>query len=400
MSALAISACHDPARYSDADAARLAAQRRKERMRSGKGPYGKQVFRGYRGLAELPWYELDAEGQLRCTVENLPAAIDIHAHLGMALLFAPDLDLQARTPRVRHILDCDGADPGCALDLDVYINANFSAADLSALQKGAVEQLTWGNDGAATHTIPNLVAEMDSCGVGQAAILPICFGLPFGDHQTPAWIDAITQSGHADRFLMGASVHPRDSDAVAQLRAYAARGARIVKLHPAGQRFFPDAPELYPIYEECGRLGLPIIFHGGRAGIEPSYTHQFTLMRHYEGAFRDFPNTQFILGHAGARDVAEAIPLAKKFPGNVWLGIHGQGVSTLQQLVDEVGSDRLLFGTDWPFYHLAATQAKVLMVSAQDAGLRRALLRDNALQMFAAAGRSLPEAGRKQTSSG
>jgi hypothetical protein len=382
VSALAISACHDPTRYSDADAARLDAQRRDELLRSGAGPYGRQVFHGYRGLAELPWYELDAKGRLRCTVENLPAAIDIHAHLGIALLLAPELDLQAQTPRVKHILDCDRADPGCELDLDVYINANFTAADLSALNKGALAQLTWGSEDTATHTIPNLIDEMDSCVVGQAAILPICFGLPFGDHQTHTWRDAIEKSSHADRFITGASVHPRDSDAVAQLREHAERGARIVKLHPAMQRFFPDSPELYPIYEECGRLGLPIIFHGGRAGIEPAYAHQFTLMRHYEGAFRDFPKTQFILGHAGARDVADAIPLAKKYPDNVWLGIHGQGVSSLQQLVDEVGGDRLLFGTDWPFYHLAATQAKVLMISEGDSGLRRAILRDNALRMF------------------
>ena len=374
---LALLSCTDESRYSREDAAGLEAQRRQEKERSGSGPYGPQRYRGYRGLAELPWFELDPSGRLRCIAEDLPPVLDIHAHLGMSLLLAPEVDLLARTPRVRHMLDCDRESPGCPLDLDVYINANFTPADLQELRRGAVAQFLWGSEAAQTQTIPNLLEEMDASLVRQAVILPIAFGLPFGDDLTERWMAAITQHGAGDRLLQAASVHPRDSEATVKLRRYAARGARVLKLHPAAQRFFPDAPELMPIYEECGRLGLPVLFHGGRAGIEPSYTHQFTLMRHYEGALRSFPEVQFVLGHAGARDVADAIPLVKRYP-NVWLDIHGQGVTKLHELIEEVGSHRLLFGTDWPFYHLAATLAKVLLVTEGRPGVRRAILRGNA----------------------
>ena len=99
---------------------------------------------------------------------------------------------------------------------------------------------------------------------------------------------------------------------------------------PGGARFFPDAEEMFPIYRTCGELGLPVIFHGGRAGIEPDYAHQFTLIRHYEGALRAFPDVQFVLAHAGARDVEDAIDLADRYP-NVWYGIHGQGVTMLER---------------------------------------------------------------------
>ena len=33
--------------------------------------------------------------------------MDVHAHLGMSLFLAPEIDLGMRTPRVRHYLDCD-----------------------------------------------------------------------------------------------------------------------------------------------------------------------------------------------------------------------------------------------------------------------------------------------------
>ena len=202
---LTLLSCTDESRYSREDAAGLEAQQRQEKERSGSGPYGPQRYRGYRGLAELPWFELDASGRLRCIAEDLPPVLDIHAHLGMSLLLAPEVDLLARTPRVRHLLDCDRERPGCPLDLDVYINANFTPADLDELRRSAVAQFLWGSEAAQTHTIPNLLEEMDALRVQQAVILPIAFGLPFGDDLTERWMAAIAEHGSGDRHSAGTS---------------------------------------------------------------------------------------------------------------------------------------------------------------------------------------------------
>lgn len=381
---LALPGCgddEDPGRYDAADVARLARQWENERARSGRGPFGPQSYRGYRGLAELPWFELDASGQLRCVADDFPAAIDIHCHLGMSLLLAPDVDLQARTARVQHLLDCDAEEPGCPLDLDVYINANFTEDDLWALRMGALAQLTWGSSAAKTQTIPNLLTEMDACRVGEALILPIAFGLPFGDDLCDRWTSAIEEAGAGDRLLGGASVHPRDPERIQKLERFAAAGARAIKLHPTMQRFYPDDPDVMDIYQACQRLGLVVFFHAGRAGIEPEATHRYTLPRHFEGAFSSFPKVDFVMGHAGARDVAAAIPLATRYD-NVWLGIHGQGVSVLAEMLEATSGERMLFGTDWPFYHLAATLAKVLIVTEGAPDLRDALLRRNAERLL------------------
>ncbi len=383
LAAAGLTGCVDEDRYTDADIAKLAAQRERERQRSGKGRFGMQRYRGYRGLADLPWFEIDDAGTLRCTVEDLPPVFDAHAHLGISVLFAPEIDLQARTARVRHLLDCDREDPGCLLDLDVYMNANFTDADLRALRWGALGQALWGNPVAETHTIPNLLDEMDATGVDRALILPIAFGLPFGDDLTERFMAAIRTAGAEDRMVFGASVHHSDAEAVEKLERYAAAGARAVKLHPAAQRFFPDSDPAMRIYEACGRLGLVVFFHAGRAGIEPEYTHQFTVMRNYEAMLKRFPDVQFVLGHAGARDVGDAIPLAQRYP-NAWLEVHGQGVSSLQQIIESVGGDRLLFGSDWPFYHLASALAKVLIVTEGRPDLRDAILSGNADRLFPA----------------
>ncbi len=376
-----LTGCLGEDRRTPEDHAKLASQRRTERHLSGRGTFGPQQYPGYRGLAELPWYELGDDGRLRCVSEDVPRAIDFHAHLGMALLFAPDLDLLASTERVHYLLDSDAYTPSLPFDLDVYANANFSDEELRALRWGAIQQLTLGSDRAATHTVPNLLAEMDDCRVERACLLPIHFGLPFGDSLAAKWTEAIEDSGAPERLIRGASVHPRDPDALDRLRRFAEQGCRVVKLHPAAQRFYADAPEAMEIYEACGELGLIVFFHAGRAGIEPDMGQRFNLVRAIEPGLRRFPEVQFVLGHAGARDVAEAIPLAKRY-SNAWLGIHGQGITQLAEIVDRAGSDRLLFGTDWPFYAMAATQAKVLILSEGNPSLREALLRGNAERLL------------------
>jgi len=137
------------------------------------------------------------------------------------------------------------------------------------------------------------------------------------------------------------------------------------------------------LYAEAARLGLVVFFHCGRAGIEPEADQRYNQVRFFEPVLRRFPELAIVLGHSGARDVAEVIPMALRHP-RVWLGIHGQSVTRLAELVERVGGDRLLFGTDWPFYHLAASHAKVLLVSRGKPALRRALLRGNAEHLLGA----------------
>jgi predicted TIM-barrel fold metal-dependent hydrolase len=157
-----------------------------------------------------------------------------------------------------------------------------------------------------------------------------------------------------------------------------------VKLHPTMQRFYPDDNDVMEIYQACERLGLVVFFHAGRAGIEPEVTHRYALPRHFEGALSSFPKVDFVIGHAGARDTAAALPLALRYP-NAWLGIHGQGVTRLAEMLDATGGERMLYGTDWPFYHLAATLAKVLIVTDRRPEQRDAILRGNAERLLSMA---------------
>ena len=377
-------------RYNSDDVALLATQKEVEAKAAGNGPFGMHRYSGYRELAKLPWFELENDqsgrGRLICKDESVPMAIDMHAHLGMSVLFQPELDLQAKTKRVMHLLDCDGSKP-CNLDLDIYINGNFREADLKKLERTIMFQGLWGSEIIRSHTIPNLLDEMSAMRVEKSVILPIKLDLPFGDDLTEQWRLAINKSSQGHQLLAGFSVHPLDSNCIDQMREYAKVGLKLMKLHPTVQRFYPDEPRVMKVYEEAQSLGVSVFFHGGRAGIEPDSSHRYAMPRHYKKALSDFPGVNFILGHAGARDVDAMLELMLVHE-NAWLDIHGQGVSKLDQIIDKTAGERILFGTDWPFYHIGSSLAKALIVTESNARQRHrfALLRGNALEFFDATG--------------
>jgi predicted TIM-barrel fold metal-dependent hydrolase len=99
---------------------------------------------------------------------------------------------------------------------------------------------------------------------------------------------------------------------------------------------------------------------------------------------------QFILGHAGARDVADVIPVTKR-NRNVSLEISSQSVTQLLELLQELGPERLLFGTDWPFYHIGAPLTKVLLISEGRPEARAMILRGNAERLL---GKRIHSAGK------
>lgn len=366
--------------YTEQDRARLERQRALESLRSGSGPFGPLVFEGYRDLQRLPYFRADGDGTLRIAIE-LPPVIDAHTHLGWSYFLAPRLDLLARTPRTQYLMDCDAQQPPCTLDLDVYVNSAFTDAMHRRLTWETVMSLLFGSRAASTHTIPNLLAEMDALHISRAAILPIAVRLPGGQDPTLEIREAIERSQNQARLLPFASVHPNDPDAVEKLRRYAGAGVRGVKLHPEMQRFFPDSEAAMPIYRACQQLRLPVLFHAGPSGIEPEFLRPYALLRRYERPIAEFRDLPFILGHAGARDVEDAVRLARTYD-NVWLELSSQGVTSIYEIHKTLGSERLLFGSDWPFYPQAVALAKVLLVTEHLPEARERILGANAQRLF------------------
>lgn len=328
------------------------------------------VYESLLDLARLPWFENDA-GRLRVSDRTVGPIIDVHTHLALAYVRPMQLDLYKQSDETQHYLPAC-----CRVDLDVYINRNFSKEQLSALEK----DLTYGSltrgGMRATHTVPNLAREMDELGVIKSVILPIDFPYLSKNH-----VHAAEAQKRDDHIMAFGSVHPYTPRANQELDQQAHAGALGIKVHPNVQCVRPDDPRARQLYKMAGERNLPILIHCGPVGIEPALGRYLTQVKWYERGIAENPKTTFILGHSGALQFEEALALQKKYD-NVWLETSSQSLTNIRATVDRAHPDRIAFGSDWPFYHQGIPLAKVLIATEGKPELRSKILYRNAARML------------------
>ena len=325
-------------------------------------------------LARLPWFDVENGNRLvlaEGAAEAVGPVVDMHTHLAMGFIRRLRVDLHATTPTVAHYLPIT-----LPVDLDAYSNENFDKAAMFAM-KADLSVLAFTAQGMRnTHTAPNLIREMEALGIVSSVVLPM--DLPVGARNADHLLDVARRY---PELLPFGSVHPIDRDADERLDRQKANGALGMKIHPNAQFIAPDQPKTVQLCGRCGDRGLPVLFHCGPVGIEPASARKRSQVARYEKTIAENPDTTFILGHSGALQYEQAIPWAAQYP-NTWFELSCLGLGALRQVIDTVPGDRLLFGTDWPFYHQGLTLARVLIATEDDHALRRAILHDNAVRLL------------------
>ncbi|MFO0757522.1 MAG: amidohydrolase family protein [Byssovorax sp.] len=329
------------------------------------------LFHGLTDLARLPWFTVTADGRLAVKPGASGPAIDMHAHLALGYLRPLAVDLRRATRWTEHYL------PGCAtIDLDVYVNRNFSERDLLRMKLDLFKSGFGSGGMRATHTAPNLGREMDELHIARGVLLPIDF--PKISHNTEAWIDATR--GRSDLLCFG-SVHPFEPDPEARLDALVARGIKGIKVHPNVQLVPPDHERAMRLYPMFARRKLPVLWHCGPVGIEGEGGRARTQVRRYELPIRENPDGVFILGHSGALQAEEGLALQLRYP-NVYLELSSQSLTMVREILRRGDQQRVVFGSDWPFYHQAIPLAKVLAATEGNPALRHKVLWENAAKLL------------------
>jgi predicted TIM-barrel fold metal-dependent hydrolase len=177
------------------------------------------------------------------------------------------------------------------------------------------------------------------------------------------------------------SVHPIVDRVGVRLDDQAHAGARGVKMHPAVQLMAPNHPRAMALYRHCGERDLPVLWHCGPVGIELASGRRRSQVALYEEPIASHPRTRFVLGHAGALQMEQALDLACRNP-NVWLELSGQSLRNVRTILDRADPDRVVYGSDWPFYHQAIGIAKVLLATEGREDLRRKVLYGNAAALL------------------
>jgi uncharacterized protein len=207
--------------------------------------------------------------------------------------------------------------------------------------------------------------------------------------QTRAQNDAVMASAAASggRFYAVVSVHPADGPAaLLELERVAKLGAKELKLHPNTQNFDVTDPEVGAVVEKCGDLGMAVLFDSYKPW-DASEMGKLLLLA------VQHPKTKLVLAHMGFTHFREAVSfeLVRRLgmAENVWFDISaiantyaGSPVqSELVWTIRKVGTDRILFGTDWPVYTPAETIRAVRLMGFTYAEQKQ-IFHDNAARLF------------------
>ena len=186
--------------------------------------------------------------------------------------------------------------------------------------------------------VENLLKDMDEAGVEKAVLLPTIgdstweyVGLTFKKVDNEAMLSAL--KAHPDRFVGGVRVIPTEDGAYDEFMRFAETGYfRLLKLSPP-EGFTVDDKRIYPIYEQCAKLGFPVLIHMGQTGgefigekkknmyqLNSSYANPMTL----DGVAKAFREVNFIIAHNGYPYKIEAWAVADANE-NVYLDIAGSG---------------------------------------------------------------------------
>lgn len=329
-----------------------------------------QRYQSIRDLARLPWFDVGPDGDLLAD-PGVGGAIDVHCHLAQGILGGEKERVRDGLGAILEYLPHDRP-----FDLDPYANKNFAPERLSEMSRDLTVTTLGRSALKSTHTLPNLRRRMRELRLAKTVILPI--ELPLGASSAHFVLDVT--SGCEETICFG-SVHPFRRGPETRVAAQARAGARGIKLHPAVQLVRPDADRAMRIYRACAEHQLPLFFHCGPVDIEPRLGRYLSQVRHYERAIAENPRTTFVLGHSGALQFEEGLALARRY-GNVWLELASQGLPAVRRILESADPGRILWGTDWPFYHQAMGLAKLLLATDGDETLRRQVLSGNARRLL------------------
>lgn len=231
----------------------------------------------------------------------------------------------------------------------------------------------------------NLLSAMASNGIQKSVVLPI------STEKKDVSRGAIqSQKAFPQRLIAFCSVHPSDDHAIDKIHHYHALGAKGLKLKITNREIKQSFKALVDLLSVCSDLGMPVLFHTGTISNLIDAPLSSTMSKIIDSTAIDIldqvleacPNDlHFIFGHSGIGQYKTVARLMKTFP-STYAELSSQSTESIQYLIEEVGYERLLFGSDWPALPQAITLSRVLEATENHALARDYILHMNAKKLL------------------
>jgi uncharacterized protein len=173
----------------------------------------------------------------------------------------------------------------------------------------------------------------------------------------------------------------------AHLEDMRARGARGIKVHPVDQRFRVSDPWMLRVGRLCAELDLTVLSHSGTSRGDV----QFAEPAAFEELAREVPELRLIVAHLGGGSWRQTLELAERYPHVLfdlseivmWTGApNGPSDEDLVRLVRAIGVERVMFGSDFPWYDPGAAIKEVRALPGLSDDELSAILGENAARIL------------------
>jgi predicted TIM-barrel fold metal-dependent hydrolase len=206
------------------------------------------------------------------------------------------------------------------------------------------------------------------------ALMPRFQGDPVGGNEHAAQL--MPQHPELRQWVV---IDPRKPDTYGQAeQMLALPGCVGIKIHPE-EHGYPIKEYGRQIFEFAAKHRAIMLTHSGEVNSLPEDFVPFA---------NDFPDVRLILAHIGCtidRDPGHQVRAVQQSKhGNIYADTSSaQSVigGLIEWAVGEIGSERILFGTDSPLYFAPMQRARIDHAVIADAAKER-ILRDNAMELF------------------
>jgi predicted TIM-barrel fold metal-dependent hydrolase len=171
-----------------------------------------------------------------------------------------------------------------------------------------------------------------------------------------------------------------------------ARGVRILNIHPASDGIAPDDKFYERQLTLAAKLGWIVLVQTGAPKAHLIYRRpEYSEIDRFEGWFKSWPKTTFILSRMGFNDPDRAMDLAEIYP-NIVLETSWQPVETIAEAVRRIGATRVVFGSDWP---ILGNNQKVALHRIRDAVSSQMISEDDSKKILGDTANDLLISARK-----
>jgi len=206
-------------------------------------------------------------------------------------------------------------------------------------------------------TADDLVEAMDFFGIRKAG-LSVLSGVSMRE-QNDTVIKAVQK--YPDRIIGYGYINPRDPGALDEVhRCLGDLKMKGIKFHSWKHGYYPDnCIQLHDVIDAIEPYNVPILTHTGTASL--------SLPQQWAVVAESHPGVRFVFAHIGYYDFGYGcVERAKRLP-NIYVETSGQHeIPVIEKALRDLGPQRIIFGTDWPYKYIASEMEKFHALDLND----------------------------------